>query len=72
MSKKELRCVLCGKPIDVGQDVARITTGSVKKAGLKADKLWGNTHEKCLLRSLPSSQSALTEITRMARQARSA
>jgi hypothetical protein len=65
MAKKQ-RCVLCGKEMLESEGAARITTGAVKKTGaVKADKLWGETHDTCLFQMLPSSKAALSEISRL-------
>jgi hypothetical protein len=65
------RCCLCGKPVEIGAAVARIEIGVRKggKLGFKSTKLWGDSHEECLNRALPTTRSALSELSRLAKTA---
>lgn len=66
------RCCLCGKLLEAASSVARIEIGSRKggkASGFKASKHWGDCHEACLNRALPTTRAALSELQRLAKSA---
>jgi len=66
------RCCLCGKSMEAGCSVASIEIGVRKigkTPGFKASKHWGDCHEACLNRALPTTRAALSELQRLAKSA---
>ena len=63
----EVRCALCGKLIDEGDNVIDMRVGKLKGSDVTVKRLWGVTHKACFDKHMPSPRAALDAIRRMAR-----
>lgn len=65
------RCCLCGKVMDNGEAVVRIAVGTKKpgKVEFKAVRVWGDCHEVCLNKALPTTRATLNELQRLSKVA---
>jgi hypothetical protein len=64
---EESRCVICGKPMDEGDKVATVHTGTFKQGPLESGKVWGSAHLKCFYRAMPAPKAALDAIRELSR-----
>jgi len=70
-NKGEVRCIGCGKLVEVGHAACQILTGKVQVDGFDADSIHGTLHRKCFDRTVESPDSVMDEIRRTAKAGRS-
>jgi hypothetical protein len=64
-----VRCAICGKVVEYGEQVMQVNSGRLTEGARDIKKTWGITHRSCFNKALPSPKAAIDEIKKLVKQA---